>query len=249
MASIQQRLENINQRSKRIVMGFIRLCYVMVPIDIINLCVLFYAICESFDKPGKDLYISDSENGLKNVIVEQKERIGAHSVFGSFVIDSEKLGNSVIEWTFKLYSTSIHPFHGLIMYIGIVDGAEDTITDLTKREGYALSCRAKYRNYGWRMVAQDGDEDTYQQSHTLEHTKAYSIKSVFKTDGDKLNMIQLTLNIPQRSLSLIVNDKQKSMDVIKKFENVDVTGLYRMALSMRYPGTKIEIVDFQILQQ
>ena len=135
----------------------------------------------------------------------------------------------------------------MIMYIGIVDGSIQTIKELQNLDRYAFSCNAKYRNYGWRILVHQTNQCISQQSHSLDDRhQSHSNISVFKTRKNQVNMMLLTLDISQQSLSVIVNDERNSMNPFKKFENVDLTGLYRMALSMRYPGTKIEIFDFQI---
>ena len=255
MSSVQQKLNHVDERSKKIVIGFMRLSEAMIPIDIINLCILFYAISESFDKHGKLLHISDSENGMKDVIVEQKTRESSQSVLASFVVDTEQLATSAIEWTFKIHPTTIKQLSRLIMYVGIVDGSEKTITNFPL-DNYAFGAGKSYRNYGWRCrvrrentMREKINQWIHQRSHTFKSDRRYqdnAAVTVFKSGDNEVNTIQLRMDIPKKSLLMIVNDKK---DGIKKFENVDMTGLYRMALSMRAPCFKIEIVDFQINQQ
>ena len=254
MSSLQQKLENVDARTKEIVIGFIRLSYKMVPVDIINLCILFYALCESFDQRGKFLYISASENGMKDAIVEQKHKECAQTVLGSFVIDAEQLGQSVIQWTFKIYPISIKDWFRSIMYFGIVDGSPKSIMNLIQFDTYVFAPNRKYRNYGWRFenYRRSGSQMIGQQSHTFKDNygpAGNSEYTVLETGDDKVNMIELVLDIPRKSLMVIVNDKKDALNVIGKYENVDMSGFYRMALSFRQPGSKVEIVDFQINQQ
>ena len=260
MSSLQARLKNVDVKSKKIVIGFIRLSHMMIPIDIINLCILFYAICESFGKHGEYLHISDSENGVESVIVEQKERESGQTVLGSFVIDTQQLAKSVIEWTFKIYPTTIKQVPIFIMYIGIVDGSEETITNSIELDTYAFASGKSYRNYGWRcrvrrrsrrgkLGRNNVNDGIFQRSHTLKSdsiSETDADASSFKIGDNEFNTVQLSFDITKQSLSIMVNAKANTG---KKFENVDVNGLYRMALSMRAPGVKVEIVDFQITHQ
>ena len=140
----------------------------------------------------------------------------------------------------------------LIMYIGIVDGSQKSIKELINMDRYAFFNRS-YRNYGWRfeVYRETASQSIKQRSHSLQYDKheRRSNARVFKTEDNEVNMVRLILDVPNKSLMVVVNDESNSLSPINKFENVDISGLYRMALSMRHPGVKIEIIDFQITQK
>ena len=49
MASVQERLKSVDEVSKKIVTGYITLSLMDVPLEIANLCLLFYFMFEAFD--------------------------------------------------------------------------------------------------------------------------------------------------------------------------------------------------------
>ena len=69
MSSIQPRLKWIDDITRSIVIGFIRLSFVDIPNELINLCILFHAIVESFDEELCNDHIIVSNNGELHKVV------------------------------------------------------------------------------------------------------------------------------------------------------------------------------------
>ena len=73
--------------SKTIIKGFIRGISTAVPIDIINLCLLFYVRVERFhpELHGDHLVISNSGKGYENTTVQNIKGEKTHTVLGAIL--------------------------------------------------------------------------------------------------------------------------------------------------------------------
>ena len=162
--SSTQRLRSIDKRSRIIVTGYIRLCLVDIPIDIIHLCLLFYAIYDTFDTKlhGPFIIISDADDEHQNTIVQKTKNEGWDVAVGTFIVDVLQYEKCISEWTLRLHACPKEIVSLLLFAIGIIDNKQ--CKDSTK---YCFAQRKEHKNYGWHIVNFDRNGDTFYSS--LKH--------------------------------------------------------------------------------
>ena len=151
MSFNQKTVECIDETAKSLVIGFIRIVAMDIPIDIVNICLLFYLIIvDTFDRKlcGKLIHISNSkENGYHDTVAQATISTVYNSVIGSFIIDAAKYTNCIIQWTLNVHSSTKEFVDKIMFGIGIVE--DNGCVDVNS---YCFGSRhiySDYINYGF----------------------------------------------------------------------------------------------------
>ena len=73
----------------------------LAPVEIANICILYYYQMERFYKSGDPIKIISSDDTIAgNNIAKIIKQAGWISVYGDIVIDATKYPNTIYEWTF-----------------------------------------------------------------------------------------------------------------------------------------------------
>ena len=89
-------LENVDSITKYLVHGFIRNVSKNMPLEIVEMCILFYFICEYLTAYGQGLSIE----GDKKDIIKSVQESWRNMAYGSIWFDSRCA--SVIKWTLEM---------------------------------------------------------------------------------------------------------------------------------------------------
>ena len=247
MSSLQRKLMRVDAVSEILVIGFTRLSLVIIPNELMDLILLFYVIIEQFDKEicHKDLSISNGDNG-ENSIVSAKKGSSWKTAFGSFKLDASKWKNCIIAWIFNvtLSSTgSVHPFYAGIVNEDAVNRADGSCFGPKGTDNYGWFIIYK-RPKGWQIIRQKSHDSELDLVTIKSDIDGSTCKTGLKNGYEDSNNIRLSLDIINKSFSMIVNDKCN--DGIT-FKNIDISnGIYRMAWSMNRDGHTTELIGFQI---
>ena len=220
MSTNFERLKFIDDAIKCVVFGYInqstKSLHVLIPIEIGNLCILYYHQAERFTKCGQDLLVSSSNSGDANMVkvvnVDTELDGRWQTAYGEIIIDGKNNPNMEYKWTFLLNASdnpSIDIVHDLKY-----DASEDYLDAHT--DFYILSYDGTLETH--KVIDYDGD--LYPNN--------------FKT-GDVVTMI---FNLKQKTLSF-----QKNKGEIKLgYKDIDMELQYRMAISI-YTDTLNEYVE------
>ena len=221
----------------KLVTGFIRLSSKDIPMDIVNLCLSFYVMVETFhaELHGQDLVVSNSEDGNEHLVLTYKKNETWQSAMGSFNIDSSSYKDSIIQWTLKLAPLTFS-FFGFV--IGIVEETKDHNFD-----SQLFGNLRKQKNYGWQILVSERLQFLIQKrmGKDGEFQMFSSSDPILRKGQNEDNIFNLMLKIPNKSLACVVNGKE-----LESFENIDMTVFYRLVLAFYTKGTMVEIIDFEI---
>ena len=100
MSTVFSKLKQIDVRSKNIIYGYIRMIEGdwEIPMDIKNLCLLYFFESEEFEGYDKKLKVSSSASDKHNDIAEQIDGGCWYCVFGKIIIDPMNSPSSIYIW-------------------------------------------------------------------------------------------------------------------------------------------------------
>lgn len=201
-----------------------------IPIDIKNLCLLFYFIyLDEFDKHHPELQISSSSSKCGQCNDTVRSTIGGNwrCVYGKTIIDKTKNPNiSIYKWTLKF---SLNNFKMAPPAIGIVSSIGNKPID---RYCFMTTNDCDYDYYGWE-TAWSGLRDL----HNLTQGKHYG-----QSPG-KNALIIMELNVNEQTLKFYKDGE----DLGIAFDKIDTeTNKYQLAISIYTLDHKIQIMDFSM---
>ena len=210
-----------------------------IPIDIIRLCLLYFAIIESFDPNlhSDDIELSANDDGVGNMIISPRPvRPYWCMAYGSYIIDAAETPKSVIKWSVKFHSPNTDT--NRVFAIGI--NTEDP--DSFNSYGFG---GVESDNYGLHVIEGgllDLIKDVHNngEAHVPEDTN-----DKWLTYGAE-NILDIILNIPDKTMRFIINNN----DTGYWFENIEFNDKYRLAVATYQPSEmKIEIIGFTIAEK
>ena len=232
------RLKSVDEIYRVIVIGFIRSSMMDIPIDIMNICVFFYATIEAFDKE-----LVDNELTLSNCgnIISLNKNYSWNTAVGSFKIDVRSYKNCIIEWIFKVQHSN-----DFVLQVGIVEhdikhkkiGTDDIGDCFDMGQGYIC--------YGFHIAALEQYIKHWLTPTTYkENMGTKTFEGMVQMGDDKTNLVKLKFNIIDKSLSLVIVvdglDKE-----ISTLNDIDMSVTYRIAVAIFKHGTNVELMNFKI---
>ena len=224
MSSTQSIWNAVDSVTDILVSGSIKSCIMhYVPMDITNLCILFYMInIEKFDRRlcGQKLIISNSyETGKNDTILQQLPSLHYNSAMCAFIIDPIKYANCTIEWKFKIYPLSRKT--SFLFTIGIVEDNEKIQHNLNSNCFEPNDASKNYAYYGydihccelqksWKSL-KDSNKFVLLCNYLVNTPRnygshgAYLEESRIKPWGKDAYVIKTILNIPNKSFVADVN--------------------------------------------
>ena len=202
MMSTFETLKQVDERTKDIVFGYIRLSKTesMVPIEICYICLLFYhLISEQFIECGEKMRIisSNESKGKVNDIVEMKEAEDREwawiTVHGNVIIDCKKNPDVIARWSIK---TSVRY---------CVIGIHSDYTDLS----------ATAPDYGWYGALYP---PRFYKGDTVIMELNGKKKQLIYYKNDKLDMVRAHDIDPSKEYHLIIKvhtDSTKAKDNVQ----------------------------------
>ena len=212
-------LKNIDQRTKDIVIGYIKQCQLLLPQNntyynipslVRHLCMAYYLIKEYFTKHSKDIELNENGSIATNTASDFR------SAYGNIVIDGELL--MIYKWWFKILRASV-------ICIGIDSSNKKHIdVDYSNPE-------INYCNFG----------AYYCGGKKYGHDLAYNGVDYGDAWGED-EVIKMELNTKKRTLQFHVNDKNQGI----AFKDIDFKNkTYHMAIAMYGEQDSLELIDFQ----
>lgn len=216
-----KQVRNVNQRSKDLINGYIRLEYENsnIPIAINHICLIYHLIKDGFGKHGERLKLSSSNSGSTNYdVVETKSGDWKwNTVYGTVDIDTEKFKNMIANWTFKVdFKCGA---------IGI-DSSNSQHTDT-----FCFGKADDANNYGWHT---NGQLFSSSEPH-IRDALLFGPKDIIKME----------LNVAKKMLKFYKND----VDVNLQFNDIDTSKTYRLAVSLyneSFKG-KLHIIESEFI--
>ena len=253
MSSSQQRLQFVDDITRSIVIGFIRLSFVDIPNELINLCILFYAIMECFDKElcNDAITVSDSKYGGIDKVISTKPiaSLTPRAAQCAFRIDPAIHSKCSLEWTFKLdiKSHNNDRTNFIKFHLGIIQEMEK---DKRIYGGGLFGHRDKHNNYGWHIAYKKNEKKDRirKQTHaTTTRLKSHFLRgkdAVMERGYDNDNTIKVILNVLNKTLRLVIND----VDLNELMhENVEIADIFRMGWILQRGGMRVWIHNFKIV--
>ena len=247
----QQRLKYFDATSTKIVVGFIRLVSVEIPNELINLCLLFYAIIEIFDEElcSQDVIVSNSKDDghSKSEFTTINNNTKTRYTFGSFRIDPAIHSKSVIEWTFE-YSANNDKSTFIKFDMGITEAI--AIDEFANFKGCLFGETSHYKNYGWRAIYKQKKKYDLIRKRTngsAFNSEVFSgARSIIKRGHDEVNIIKIILNMTQKSISLVINDQKL---YALRHDDIKINDIFRMGWSLQRTGIRVSIFDFKVIDR
>ena len=219
-------IKKIDERTKIIVLGYIRLCqkllssknnpYYNIPELINYLCIIYYHHSEYFTKHGQFIQLNQNNDTITRIL---KVSNTDNSVYGNILIDAAVNLNIIYSWTFKIIESSL-------MFIGIDSSNKKHIGgDFSFFNGdyfYAYGGGDGIGNHGW----------IYSQI-TLEEEYGDNLKI-----NDELRM---ELNTKNSTMRYFINNIDQGI----AFQDIDFDDnkKYYMAICLT-SSSKVKLIDF-----
>ena len=249
MASLTN-LKFVDDRSKLIVSGYIHNIEkksnsnIIIPDEIINICLIYYFIFESFHQTlhSKNIILKANDIGMENMIATSNHDLRWIMVYGDFIVNAAEYAHCIFEWTLNLRFKAEEIAFG----IGIIESCNEVDTNL---EEYGFGRGRPFTNYGWHMVYLFGPptirrvakEDRYVNIEKNKRSKITN-KNFLKQDEDKGNKVMVQFDIKKKTLKCWINDE----DIGIGHEEVDITKAYRFGVAVYYKSARVEIIEFKI---
>lgn len=243
MPSIFSKLKFVDKKSRQITFGYIRTIErnlkQEIPIEVKNLCLLYFYETEEFGHCSEKLKVSSSTEDKQNDTVEQMDGTSWFSVFGKTIIDPQKTPSSIYIW--KLEITAPNHAH-TSQSIGILEANMDHLKQQNTKpmdlyafntSNIGLKYYAWATGYGETDVAENGKNQHYPYGPSVGPTRDISRKKL-------VNIITMELNIPKKTLRFILNDEDQGVAC----DDIDITRKYWLAISFAGVGFKAQILSF-----
>ena len=223
-----------------------------IPKEIIQLCILFYfQHMDEFDENvcAEGIKLQMTENGLTKA---EKTLYGWKSIYGSIIIDPQKMKNCIIKWKIKCYSIGTDVFFSVGILPFNIDGLNDKLSK------YCF-CSKNYKYYAWTGYTVS-DEHNGASINKLEyndksalvdlsdiiHKNSYVNQATIITKYDFLNSkdnyIDMILDLKMKTLKWLLND----VEYPKWIENIDISQQYKLGICVNDLKSVLEITQFEI---
>ena len=236
MSTLYSRLKFVDDRCRNITFGYIRRIEgklmskeFEIPINIKNLCLLYYFEAEQFDKHSTRLTVSSSNEHKQNDIVVQSVSGCWYCVYGRVIIDPQKHPSIMYEWTvkYKRDEKSI----GTSPSIGIVSTNH---TELENNLEYY--CFMSYDNdfycwqTAWKTARRRVDRDNDKQ------------KPIYGDDFglDCGDVIKMQFDTKNATLRFYKNEK----DLGIAHKDINMNNKYQFAMSFANETHSMQLLDF-----
>ena len=190
-----------------------------MPMDIKNLCILFYFIKEQFKIHGSYLKLT-SKLSKTSQFMDTVTRINDSewtAAYGEFKIDPDIYPNSIFIWTLKIHQ---------ITHTSILFGISSTNTVLNDL-CFGLKNKGIYYSWNpclWGFMSNDG-----------------SYYPTSKINCNANDIIKIIFDIKENRLNFNVNGKD-----IGGFDNIDISVSYYLAVALYYEHDCVQITDFDV---
>eukprot|EP01083_Nonionella_stella_P001639 4678_1 len=223
MALDLKRVQSVDEKTKRIVYGFIRtsqlqgsFCKVNIPDIVQHICLLFYWQTEYFRWYGKGIQMSHDQLSIN---IEQGHG-GWNTCYGNLEINTSNYPSCIIQYEVEF---NVKPSYGAL---GIASAE-------TKNTNKLIWNRNK----------------NHQNVYSYHNGSLYHIGDCSKTSGcyvhkpqDKITM---TVNIPEESLTFWSVTQEKQLG---KYMGIDYSTTFRFAVSLTGQQS-ISLLSFKITKQ
>ena len=232
LSTMDKKLAAADTKTKLTVHGFIHeiqnlfqnenSSFFLMPEGIINICILYYLIAESWSKGGEKIEIStkEFENDLAKFIMDDDG--GWNTVYGSYIIDHTEDGENKktdckYRWKIKVAAPST--------IIGIDASDYNWInSDLSIPD-------AEYPGYSCASWGAKYDPGQGQ-----------SFGGDYAWIGPEIDFLIVELNTKTKTLSYLPEDKDTGVKIV----DVSMSNKYRFAISMCQEYT-VQILEFEIV--
>ena len=198
---------------------------IAIPDDIIPICALFYGQKERFDawQHGKGIRIRNDERITTKWSIKQ-------TAFGSVIIipKSKLLSTSTIKWTLKSQPSRPYPTC-CSLSIGLVSASDD-VHDTVESDFLNFNSI-----YGLSL-----DESALITTDKTCNKSGYKRLNMHR-DWHKTNIFEMELNIKERTIRYIINEKNYGL----AFWNINLNQNYKLAVCIN-DQLSVELIDFKI---
>eukprot|EP01084_Bolivina_argentea_P152868 266584_1 len=193
--------------------------------------VLYYWQQEYFNKLGTDINVSNDKTTITKDIASDKDHISGwmNTTYGKNCINS--ISNKIVKWTFKINKFDAGGLSDICMGIASTDACQN----------YDFTCHDTGKFYAFgNLGVFFKDQDSYCSSAM---DKNLNETDVTFSQNDKISLI---LNLNKRQLITKINDGKEN--ILWTNIAVSVSIKYILAVTLRYPGNSISLLDYKIYE-
>eukprot|EP01083_Nonionella_stella_P077828 212735_1 len=231
-------LSQKEENADKLVYGYIHLFHGHhFPPELVNLCLLFYLLGESFNAKlhGENIQIVSSNKAILHLS-------SSSSICGSNIIDTQQHPSSIFSWTIKLYANGPAKMQ---LGIGILSTCDHINRHCHCNRIINSNCFAYDQSQcSYFSLYTTTGYCTLDSSNSLSKVNGFNHDAllVYNADSVKDNIIRMELNTKYRIIKYYIN----GFDAGVAYNQIDFTKKYRFAVCLYKKDTIIEIIDFAI---